>query len=97
MKRFQDDNAFGNPDEPRNNGEQAPKSDHASEDENFEDPVSDMATANSDNQLDALIDIPKHPLQYNWVLWYCKPERGTKWEDCMKEVITFNTVEDFWA
>jgi len=39
----------------------------------------------------------KHPLMHRWVLWYCKQDRDKAWEDCMKEVAAFNTVEDFWA
>lgn len=39
----------------------------------------------------------KHPLMYSWVLWYCKTEKGKQWEDCLKEVAQFDTVEDFWA
>jgi len=39
----------------------------------------------------------KHPLQYRWVLWYCKQDRTKPWEECLKEVATFDTVEDFWA
>lgn len=32
-----------------------------------------------------------------WVLWYLKNDRTKAWEDCLKEVATFDTVEDFWA
>lgn len=39
----------------------------------------------------------KHPLQHRWVLWYLKNDRTKQWEDCLKEVATFDTVEDFWA
>jgi len=39
----------------------------------------------------------KHPLMHKWVLWYCKSDRNKAWEDCLKEVATFNAVEDFWA
>jgi len=39
----------------------------------------------------------KHPLQYKWVLWYCKSEKNKPWEECLKEVTKFDTVEDFWA
>lgn len=41
--------------------------------------------------------LAKHPLQYKWVLWYCKQDRAKDWEDCLKQVATFETVEDFWA
>jgi len=42
----------------------------------------------------------KHPLQNSWTLWFFKPDkvdRNKKWEDCQRAIITFNTVEDFWA
>jgi len=39
----------------------------------------------------------KHPLQLKWVLWYCKQDRTKNWEECLKQVATFETVEDFWA
>jgi len=39
----------------------------------------------------------KHPLQYRWVLWYCKQDRAKEWEECLKQVASFDTVEDFWA
>jgi len=41
--------------------------------------------------------LTKHPLQYRWVLWYCKQDRTKAWEECLKEVASFDTVEDFWA
>jgi len=39
----------------------------------------------------------KHPLQSRWSLWYLKADRQKDWEDCLKMVSTFDTVEDFWA
>lgn len=41
----------------------------------------------------------KHPLQHGWTLWYDNPGKRTSqqsWGDHLKEVVTFNTVEDFW-
>ena len=38
--------------------------------------------------------------QNSWTLWFFKPDkvdRNKKWEDCQRSIITFNTVEDFWA
>lgn len=43
------------------------------------------------------LEISKHPLQNKWTLWYYKNDRTKNWEDNQKEVITFSTVEDFWA
>ncbi|KAI1818305.1 translation initiation factor eIF 4e-like domain-containing protein [Poronia punctata] len=41
----------------------------------------------------------KHPLQNKWTLWFTKPSsgRGDNWNDLLKNVITFNTVEEFWG
>jgi len=53
------------------------------------------ATTTGEN-IDGIL-MAKHPLQYTWVLWYCKQDRSKPWEECLKEVATFRTVEDFWA
>ncbi|KAI8629713.1 translation initiation factor eIF 4e-like domain-containing protein [Xylariaceae sp. FL1651] len=41
----------------------------------------------------------KHPLQNKWTLWFTKPAsgKGDNWNDLLKEVITFNSVEEFWG
>lgn len=39
----------------------------------------------------------RHPLQCRWALWYLKADRNKDWEDCLKQVAVFDTVEDFWA
>ena len=44
----------------------------------------------------------KHPLAHRWTLWYTKPplpgQRGAdSWADNLKEVITFDSVEEFWG
>lgn len=39
----------------------------------------------------------KHPLQNSWTLWFFKNDRNRCWEDNQRPIITFNTVEDFWA
>ncbi|CAH0767945.1 unnamed protein product [Bemisia tabaci] len=41
--------------------------------------------------------IVKHPLQHTWTLWYFENDRSRKWEENQREVIDFNTVEDFWC
>lgn len=41
----------------------------------------------------------KHPLTNKWVLWGDNKELNTKsdnWLDTITEIITFNTIEDFW-
>lgn len=41
----------------------------------------------------------KHPLQSKWTLWFTKPPtgRGDNWNDLLKEVVTFDSVEEFWG
>lgn len=41
----------------------------------------------------------KHPLMNRWSLWFTKPPsgRGDNWNDLLKEVVTFDTVEEFWG
>ncbi|KAL9050870.1 MAG: hypothetical protein Q9162_006379 [Coniocarpon cinnabarinum] len=41
----------------------------------------------------------KHPLAHTWTLWFTKPPsgKGDNWNDLLKEVITFDTVEEFWG
>jgi len=39
----------------------------------------------------------KHPLQNSWTLWFYKNDKNKSWEANQREIITFSTVEDFWA
>ncbi|KAK3310237.1 translation initiation factor eIF 4e-like domain-containing protein [Chaetomium strumarium] len=41
----------------------------------------------------------KHPLSNRWTLWFTKPAsgKGDNWNDLLKEVITFESVEEFWG
>lgn len=41
----------------------------------------------------------KHPLQNKWTLWFTKPPTGrdNNWNDLLKEVVTFDSVEEFWG
>ncbi|CAB3397659.1 unnamed protein product [Caenorhabditis bovis] len=41
--------------------------------------------------------LTRHPLQNRWALWYLKNDRNKDWEDCLKMVSLFDTVEDFWG
>lgn len=51
--------------------------------------------------LDANIDYSvKHPLQNTWTLWFDNPKSKTNtesWADNLKEIISLDTVEDFWS
>ena len=35
--------------------------------------------------------------QNNWTLWFFKNDRNKSWEENQRPIITFSTVEDFWA
>ena len=42
----------------------------------------------------------KHPLQNKWTLWFDNPQKkstAASWSDNLKQVITVDTVEDFWG
>jgi translation initiation factor 4E len=43
----------------------------------------------------------KHPLMHSWTLWFTKTPTATgpkeSWADLLKEVITFDSVEEFWG
>ena len=41
----------------------------------------------------------KHPLQNKWTLWYLMGDKAKHlpWEQRLKPVASFDTVEDFWA
>lgn len=40
----------------------------------------------------------KHQLQHTWTLWFTKPPSGKQdWNQLLKEVISFNSVEEFWG
>ncbi|XP_056137636.1 eukaryotic translation initiation factor 4E-1A [Lampris incognitus] len=39
----------------------------------------------------------KHPLQNRWALWFFKNDRSKTWQDNVRLIARFDTVEDFWA
>jgi translation initiation factor 4E len=40
----------------------------------------------------------KHQLQNTWTLWFTKPPSGKQdWNELLKEVISFDSVEEFWG
>jgi len=41
----------------------------------------------------------KHPLMHDWTLWFTKPpsRKDVNWNDLLKEVVTFSSVEEFWG
>ncbi|XP_028838855.1 eukaryotic translation initiation factor 4E-1B [Denticeps clupeoides] len=39
----------------------------------------------------------KHPLQNRWALWFYKNDKSKMWQDNLRLITKFDTVEDFWA
>ncbi|XP_058631103.1 eukaryotic translation initiation factor 4E-1B isoform X1 [Onychostoma macrolepis] len=39
----------------------------------------------------------KHPLQNRWGLWFYKNDKSKMWQDNLRLITKFDTVEDFWA
>lgn len=39
----------------------------------------------------------KHPLHNTWTLWYYENDRKKSWEENLREITSFDTVEDFWS
>lgn len=38
----------------------------------------------------------KHPLNNSWSLWYFENDKKKTWLQNLKEITSFDTVEDFW-
>jgi len=57
----------------------------------------------SDGKVVTVFDDPanfnvKHQLQNTWTLWFTKPPSGKQdWNELLKEVISFDSVEEFWG
>jgi Eukaryotic initiation factor 4E len=72
-------------------------------DENNAPVTSSPATTASGNNVTVFHDPEnfnvKHPLQNQWTLWFTKPSTGKidNWNDLLKEVVTFDSVEEFWG
>jgi len=41
-------------------------------------------------------NVVRHPLMFKWVLWELKPGNKSQWNESLKQVATFDTVEGFW-
>ncbi|XP_067085392.1 eukaryotic translation initiation factor 4E-1B [Osmerus mordax] len=39
----------------------------------------------------------KHPLQNRWALWFYKNDKSKMWQDNLRLITKFDTVEDFWS
>lgn len=38
-----------------------------------------------------------HPLQFKWTLWHDRTDKKAAYAANLREVASFDTVEDFWA
>jgi len=62
----------------------------------------DEMEAQTPEKTDALEEISpellyKHPLNHMWTLWYFENDKKKSWEENQREIISFDTVEDFWS
>ncbi|MBN3320617.1 IF4EB factor, partial [Atractosteus spatula] len=39
----------------------------------------------------------KHPLENRWALWFYKNDKSKTWQENLRLITKFDTVEDFWA
>lgn len=44
-----------------------------------------------------LDDDELHPLDHSWDFWYLSADKTKDWDDRMTKIMTFTTIEDFWA
>ena len=64
--------------------------------------MAEVAASAPPPEASSKVDFSKrHPLEHNWTLWYrAGSDGGSKrqkdYEDSIREVFTFGTVEDFW-
>ena len=65
--------------------------------------MTDATNGAGDDTIVTVFDDPnnfnvKHQLQNKWTLWFTKPPSGKQdWNELLKEVITFDSVEQFWG
>jgi translation initiation factor 4E len=70
-----------------------------------EDAAVDVASPVVGASKDAAVPDPsnfaiKHPLHNKWTLWFDNPKlkkQDESWEDCLKNIMSFDSVEDFWC
>jgi len=61
------------------------------------DPILPGTVVDGDGTVAATNDANRHPLQASWTLWYLTPDKSKDWDERMLKLMTFDTVEDFWA
>jgi len=42
-------------------------------------------------------NVLKHSLQTAWTVWHYNNDRSQDWDKNLREVVSFDTIEDFWA
>ena len=57
---------------------------------NSKDPSPDKETVPA-------VEEQKHQLQNTWTFWYFENNKNKAWEDNLRIVSSFTTVEDFWS
>ncbi|KAI9205532.1 putative eukaryotic initiation factor 4E [Polychytrium aggregatum] len=75
------------------------------EQQQIQDDSTDQQVAEEEAALVTVFEDPvnftvKHPLQSRWTLWYLNSQRKANqnnWNQNLKKIITFETVEDFWG
>lgn len=73
-------------------------------DESKSNDKSSTTAPTEDSAIRTVFDDPenfnvKHPLMNKWTLWFTKPPsgKGDNWNELLKEVISFDSVEEFWG
>uniref|UniRef100_A0A1B0AVS9 eIF-4F 25 kDa subunit n=1 Tax=Glossina palpalis gambiensis TaxID=67801 RepID=A0A1B0AVS9_9MUSC len=88
-KNFANPNLFNNSNPPKENGPAAQPASTAGRPDNKEE-TKEQEEVRTEHLL-------KHPLQNTWTLWYLENDRTKSWEDMQNEIMSFDTVEDFWS
>ncbi|XP_046859178.1 eukaryotic translation initiation factor 4E-like [Xenia sp. Carnegie-2017] len=66
--------------------------------ETNKDSKSESVEETTENKADISKEITKkHPLQNKWAWWFFKNDKSKNWEENLRLITTFDTVEDFWA
>lgn len=62
------------------------------------DSENDTACSDFDDESIKTTLTQKHPLIPKWTFWVWKEnENMTSWEDCLYDIFTVSSIEDFWA
>ncbi|GMT32118.1 hypothetical protein PFISCL1PPCAC_23415, partial [Pristionchus fissidentatus] len=61
------------------------------------DVIDNSKQENGHSEAQTAILPKRHQLRQSWTYWYLNDNRAMNWEDRLKKICTFNTVEDFWA